>query len=79
MRYMPPSDHAPEIRKTPTIGGIGQYVQALEEYDDDYEPTESWLQRKDREKMERKAKVEHMMTEGVKSCMEPAAAGARAN
>jgi U1 small nuclear ribonucleoprotein 70kDa len=68
LRYLPPSDHAPELRKTSNIAGVGQYLQELKEYDDDYEPTESWLQRKDREKLERKQAVERAMTEGIKTC-----------
>lgn len=68
LRYMPPSDHAPEDRKTATASGVGAYLQALKEYDDDYEATESWLQRKDREKLEKKERFQKAMTEGIKDC-----------
>ncbi|KAK5069062.1 hypothetical protein LTR16_009620 [Cryomyces antarcticus] len=66
LRYLPPADHAPEERKTNAISGVGQYLEELKEYDDDYKPTESWLQRKDREKLERKEKHQYQITEGVK-------------
>lgn len=69
LRYLPPSDHAPEARKTMQIDGVANYLQALKDYDDDYVPTESWLQRKDRLKLEKKEKVEKTLTEGVANCM----------
>lgn len=68
LRYLPPSDHAPEARKTMDIEGVGKYIQALKEYDDNYVPTESWLQRKDRLKQEKKEKLEKTLTEGVTTC-----------
>jgi len=69
LRYLPPSDHAPEVRKTPQISGVASYLLALKSYAEEvpYTPTESWLQRKDRKKQERKEEVERRMTEGVKS------------
>jgi U1 small nuclear ribonucleoprotein len=73
LRYLAPSDHAPEKRRTVPIGGLGQYLDALKEYKetDVYKPTESWLQRKDRVKQEKKAKLAHLMGEGVKDCESP--------
>ncbi|KAI9886355.1 MAG: Glycerol kinase [Watsoniomyces obsoletus] len=65
LRYLPFSDHAPEDRKTSTITGVAQYLDKLRE-PDDYQPTESWLQRRDRLKLEKKEKQEHHLTEGVK-------------
>lgn len=70
LRWMEPVDHAPETRQTANIGGIGQYMQALREYKDNdgYVPTDSWLQKRDRKKLEKQQKLEHMMTEGLKQC-----------
>lgn len=70
LRWVPPSDHAPEERKTANISGIAAFMPQLQEYkeNDTYEPTESWLQRKDRVKMERKAKQEKLVKEGPLSC-----------
>ncbi|MCJ1484811.1 hypothetical protein MMC06_004984 [Schaereria dolodes] len=66
LRYLPPSDHAPEERKTNNIGGIAQYLNALSEYENiPYEPTESWLQRKDRLKTEKKERQEKLLTEDI--------------
>ena len=70
LRYLPPSDHAPEERKTNNIGGIAQYLNALSEYENiPYEPTESWLQRKDRLKTEKKERQEKLLTEGFSQHM----------
>ncbi|KAK0507925.1 hypothetical protein JMJ35_009814 [Cladonia borealis] len=67
LRYLPPSDHAPEERKTSNIGGVAAFLPALEEYKENvpYEPTESWLQRKDRLKLEKKERQEKLVNEGL--------------
>ena len=67
LRYLPHSDHAPEERTTSNIGGIGQYLSSLKDYAETvpYEPTESWLQRKDRLKSEKKERQEKLVTEGI--------------
>ena len=61
LRYLPPSDHATEERKTNNIGGTAQFLEALHEYKETvpYEPTESWLQKKERLKAETRDKVEN--------------------
>jgi U1 small nuclear ribonucleoprotein len=71
LRWAEPSDHAPEKRQTPNIGGIGQYMQALKEYKDNdgYVPSDSWLQKRDRRKLEKKERQERLLTEGVNDCM----------
>lgn len=66
LRYLPPSDHAQEDRHTNNIGGVAQFLEALKEYEDDYEPTESWLQKRDRKKLEKKEAQQKLVTEGVK-------------
>lgn len=70
LRWVEPADHAPEKRCTPKIGGVGQYLEALKEYKDNdgYVPTDSWLQKRDRKKLEKKEKQEYLLTEGVKDC-----------
>ncbi|EHL00561.1 putative U1 small nuclear ribonucleoprotein 70 kDa like protein [Glarea lozoyensis 74030] len=66
LRWVAPSDHAPAERKTPNISGIAAFLPQLQEYKetDDYKPTESWLQRKDRLKMEKKQHQEKLLKEG---------------
>ncbi len=67
LKFLPPSDHAPEERKTNNIGGVAQYLDAIQEYEKEvsYQPTESWLQRKDRIKQEKKERQEKLLTEGL--------------
>lgn len=70
LRWVPPSDHAPEERKTAHISGLASFLPQLMEYKetDVYEPTESWLQRKDRLKLEKKERQQKLLTEGPLSC-----------
>jgi U1 small nuclear ribonucleoprotein len=70
LRWVPPSDHAPAERKTANISGIAAFLPQLQEYKetDDYKPTESWLQRKDRLKMEKKQHQEKLLKEGPTGC-----------
>ncbi|KAI9793828.1 MAG: hypothetical protein M1816_007080 [Peltula sp. TS41687] len=65
LRYLPHGDHASEDRKTATITGVAQYLDKLKE-PDEYTPTESWLERRDRKKLEKKEKQEKLLTEGFK-------------
>jgi U1 small nuclear ribonucleoprotein len=73
LRWVEPSDHAPEKRCTPKISGVGQYLQAMREYKDNdgYVPTDSWLQKRDRKKLEKKEKQEKLLSEGIHQCTSP--------
>lgn len=66
LRYLPPSDHAPEERFTTNIGGVADFLQAFKDHEDDYKPTESWLQKRDRQKLEKKEAAQRLTTEDVK-------------
>lgn len=70
LRWVEPIDHAPEKRCTPKIGGVAQYLEAMREYKDNdgYVPTDSWLQKRDRKKIEKKEKQEKLLTDGVNDC-----------
>lgn len=59
LRYLPAHDHAAEDRKTNNIGGIAQFLPALQEYKENvpYTPTESWFQRKERLKYEKQQQL----------------------
>ena len=70
LRFLPFSDHAPEERTTAPITGVAQYLDQLRQ-PDEYEPTESWLQRRDRIKLEKKEKQERLLTEGFGQCVYP--------
>lgn len=70
LRWLPAPDHAPEERKTTPITSLAQYLPALAAYKDNdgFVPTESWLEARDRKKLEKKAKQEKLLTEGPKNC-----------
>lgn len=70
LRWVEPSDHAPEKRCTPKIGGVAEYLQAMREYKDNdgYQPSDSWLQKRDRKKIEKKEKQEQLLTEASNNC-----------
>lgn len=56
LRYIPPQDNAPEERavKKSQLSGLAAFLPELDDYkeNDDYEPTESWLQQRDRKRYE---------------------------
>jgi U1 small nuclear ribonucleoprotein len=70
LRYIPPQDTSPEDRalKKSQISGIADFLPELEEYKqtDEYHPTESWLQRKERLKAEKRARLEEMAKDDFK-------------
>lgn len=70
LRYLPPSDHAPEQRQTNEIQGVAAFLPALEEWkgNDGFIPTESWMQRRDRIRQEKKEKQHKLLTEGIQEC-----------
>ena len=64
LRYIPPQDSAPEEKavKHSQLSGIAAFLPKLEEYkvEDAYEATESWLQQRDRKRLEKKQQLEEM-------------------
>ena len=70
LRWVPPPDFAPEERRTAAVGGVADFLPALAAYKDadGYVPTESWLQARDRKKLEKKAEVEQLLTDAPKLC-----------
>ncbi|KAI3337585.1 hypothetical protein HD806DRAFT_43949 [Xylariaceae sp. AK1471] len=69
LRWLPAPDHAPEERKTTPVTSLAQYLPVLAAYKDNdgYAPTESWLQARDRKKLEKKAQQERLLTETPKN------------
>ncbi|OLN81482.1 U1 small nuclear ribonucleoprotein 70 kDa-like protein [Colletotrichum chlorophyti] len=69
LRWVPPPDQAPEKRRTLPVSGVAEFLPALQHYKetDEYHPTESWLQRRDRKKLEKQAALEKLKTEGPKN------------
>ena len=72
LRYLPPSDHAPESRKTNNIGGVAAFMQELEaSKQSSYDSKESWFEKKERVKAEKREKQRKLLVEDVETCMCP--------
>ncbi|KAM7192696.1 putative u1 small nuclear ribonucleoprotein [Naviculisporaceae sp. PSN 640] len=68
LRFLSAIDHPPEERKTATPSGLAAYLPAIKAYEEEYkyEPTESWLEAKDRKQLEKKAALEKFLEEAPK-------------
>jgi U1 small nuclear ribonucleoprotein len=71
LRYLPAHDHAPEDRRTKEINGVAQYVSQLKEEFGDYQPTESWLEAKDRKELEKAKHQAWYTNEGFTELFNP--------
>jgi U1 small nuclear ribonucleoprotein 70kDa len=71
LRYIPPTDRAPDDCQKSTIGGVASFLGELQNYGEEvpYNATESWLQRRSRLKTEKKERMDRQLTEGVEKCM----------
>lgn len=67
VKYIRPQDKAPEEKASSKsqISGLAAFLPQLQEYHDadDYQPTESWLQRRDRIRMEKRERIAEMQKE----------------
>ena len=69
LRYLPPSDHAPESRKTHAIGGVASFLDSLEEYKQTpYESKDTWFEKKERAKAEKREKLHKVLVEDFENC-----------
>lgn len=68
--YLRPVDVPPEQRSNARISGVSQYLEQLraEKENDEYTPTESWLQKQEREKKEKAARNAQQLKEETKKC-----------
>lgn len=71
LRWVDPPDHAPEKRRTAPVGGVAAFLPELQKYKetDSYQPTESWLQARDRKKLEKKDAAKRLQEGAPDSCM----------
>lgn len=65
LRWVEHVDQPPQERKTAAVSGVADFLPALHAYKDNdgYVPTESWLQMRDRKKLEKKAQQEAKITQ----------------
>lgn len=69
VRYLPPTDRAPDDCKKSTLGGVAQFLSQAKEHEEiPYNATESWIQRKWRQKLEKKERLAQQLTEGLAKC-----------
>jgi U1 small nuclear ribonucleoprotein len=70
LRWVEAPDHAPQSRRTAPIEGVAAFLPELQKYKetDEYNPTESWLQKRDRKKLERKEASEKLRTDAPTIC-----------
>ncbi|KAJ3479981.1 hypothetical protein NLG97_g8178 [Lecanicillium saksenae] len=68
LRWVEAPDHAPEKRKTAHIDGLAAFLPELKQYkeSDTSVPTESWLEARDRKKLEKKAAAEDLSANAPK-------------
>ena len=71
LRWVEAPDYAPEKRRTAAIEGVAGYLSDLKNYreNDDSTPTESWLEARDRKKLEKKAALEDLSNNVSSYCM----------
>lgn len=65
LRYIAPQDNGPEEKATrpSQLSGLGAFLSRVEEIkqdDDDYTPSESWLQKRDRVRFEKEERLKEM-------------------
>jgi U1 small nuclear ribonucleoprotein 70kDa len=82
VKYYAPLDNAPEEKasKPSTITGLAAFLGEVENYAEEYEyqPSESWLQKRDRVRAEKKQRIEDMSKEdfdGFKPAQDPKVKG----
>lgn len=70
LRWLEHPDYAPEKRRTADIGGVAAFLPELQKYKetDDYTPTESWLQARDRKRREKEAAVDNLRKDAPRIC-----------
>jgi U1 small nuclear ribonucleoprotein 70kDa len=82
VRYLQPLDNAPEERagKDSVISGVAAFLSEAQDYkdQDDYTPTESWLQKRDRKRLEKQQRAAEMKKDdfqGFKPAEDPKVKG----
>jgi U1 small nuclear ribonucleoprotein len=74
LRWVQHCDTEPSQRKTPAITAVAPALAQAKEVNEKYKhlehpPTESWLEKRDRVKLEKEEKLQHLHTDGRDECM----------
>ncbi|KAL5343210.1 U1 small nuclear ribonucleoprotein of 70kDa MW N terminal-domain-containing protein [Aspergillus crustosus] len=67
LRWVTPLDRAPEDRRKSTITGVAQFLPEAKKFEEEaqYTPTETWLQRKWRQRLEKRERLDKQINEGL--------------
>lgn len=70
LRYIPPTDRGPGDCPKSTLTGVAQYLAEAKAFAEEapYNATESWVQRKLREKTEKKEVLQKKIADGLQDC-----------
>lgn len=72
LRYLPPSDFAPEKRKTAEIGGVADFLKELQEYKQQpFESEDTWFERRERRKAEQREHRKNITSDDFEDCTSP--------
>ena len=69
LRYFPPADVAPEKRKTAIVSGLAAFLSAFDAIDDEYVPTDTAEQAKEKRREAKLGRNEKYLREGIEKCM----------
>jgi len=67
LRYVLPPDTAPEKRKTPAVSGIAQFLPQIAQHDQDYTPTDTAEQAKEKRRAAKAARVQKLLRDGIEN------------
>lgn len=70
LRYIPPTDRAPDDIKKSSISGVAQFLGEAKNFEEEapYNATDSWIQRKLRQKQEKRDRLQKGLTDGLHDC-----------
>lgn len=70
LRYLPPSDYAPEKRRTAEIGGVAEFLSQLQEYKQEpFESEDTWFERRELRKAEQREHRKNITLDDFPDCM----------
>ena len=71
LRYLLPADTAPEKRKTAAVSGIAAYLSLIPTHDQNYIPTDTAEQAKEKRRASKLLRNQKLLREGIENCKPP--------
>jgi U1 small nuclear ribonucleoprotein len=69
LRYFIPHDSAPEVRKTATVSGLAQFLSEFNVNDEDYAPTDTAEQLKEKRRAAKQTRNQKLLRDGIENCI----------